>query len=252
MVIPARYQSSRLPGKPLIDLAGKTMIERVYRQACKSAAREVYIATDDVRIQQVAQAIGAKVVMTRDDHESGTDRIAEVVGSLALADDEIVVNVQGDEPLIPPSVIDQVAQLLLSDNTRAMATLSEKITSSEDFFDPNVVKVVTDNNDNAVYFSRAPIPWPREAIQPTENGFSLPDDTVDAQRHIGIYAYRAGLLSRFVTWPVAALEQTEKLEQLRVMAQGEKIGIAVAAESPPPGIDTPKDVQRTLAILQQQ
>lgn len=240
VVIPARYASERLPGKPLLDLAGKPMIQRVYEQATKSAAEQVVVATDDDRIAKVVDAFGGSVVMTRGDHVSGTDRIQEVAAKLGLSDDYPVVNVQGDEPLIPPDVIDQVAFLLLADNV-SMATLCEPIDSLTDFADPNVVKVVMNEAGEAIYFSRAPIPWDR-----TKGHEGVP---AGASRHVGIYAYRVKLLNEFVSWPPGRLEQIEKLEQLRILERGIKIGVARADTSIPPGIDTASDLERTLAVL---
>lgn len=247
VIIPARYASTRLPGKPLLDIAGKPMIQRVYEQACLSQAREVIIATDDARIEAVAQAFGANVVMTWDDHESGTDRLEEVVTKLGLADDEIVVNVQGDEPLIPPQVIDQVAQNLA--NSRAgISTLSEPIESIETVFDPNAVKVVADANGYALYFSRAPIPFSRDTYKAASLSGTMPTH-MSVQRHIGIYGYRVSLLHDFVSWGSCALEKTECLEQLRAMWHGVKIHVEQAAVTPPAGVDTQADLDRVRAIF---
>ncbi|NRA41817.1 MAG: 3-deoxy-manno-octulosonate cytidylyltransferase [Pseudomonadales bacterium] len=258
VIIPARFASSRLPGKPLLDIAGKPMIQHVYQQACLSAATEVIIATDHAAIFQAAEDFGAKVVMTSESHESGTDRLQEVVATLQLADDAVVVNVQGDEPLVPPSVINQTAALLTQTDasSQSMATLFEFCESSEQVFDPNVVKVVTTEPklsddmtlSQALYFSRAPMPWHRDSFEPATLAASLPSD-IRYKRHLGIYAYRVGLLHRFVSWPVAALEQVEKLEQLRVLANGEAINIALACESLPPGVDTQADLDKVRALF---
>ncbi len=249
VVIPARYASTRLPAKPLKDIAGKPMIQHVYERACQSQAKVVIIATDDARIQAAAQAFGAQVVMTSASHNSGTDRLQEVAQALGLADDDILVNVQGDEPLIPPEVINQVAQNLGANPFASVATLSEPIHSLEDFRNPNIVKVVADQAGRALYFSRAPIPWPRDHFASGE-ARALPA-AFPAQRHIGIYAYRAALLNRFITWPQADLELIESLEQLRVLAKGEAIHIAPACAQVPGGVDTEADLLRVKALLEQ-
>lgn len=246
VVIPARYASSRLPAKPLKDITGKPMIQHVYERARESAATQVIIATDDERIEQAARAFGATVCMTSADHQSGTDRLQEVVSQLGLPDDAIVVNVQGDEPLIPPAVINQVAQNLAGDSSASVATLCEPIELVEDFCNPNIVKVVMDAHGRALYFSRAPIPYPRDAF--AGEGRALPEDFV-ARRHIGIYAYRVGLLHRFVTWDQAPLERFESLEQLRVMWQGESIHVAEACRLVPGGVDTELDLDRVRRLL---
>ncbi len=245
VVIPARFGSSRLPGKPLIDLAGQCMIERVYRRALQSEASQVVIATDDQRVVDRVKQFGGEVCLTRADHPSGTDRIQEVAAIYQWADDDIVVNVQGDEPLIPPAVINQVAGNLAANPGASAASLCESLTSLEDFLNPNCVKVVADANGMALYFSRAAMPWPRDADL---NSGWQPDSLLH-QRHIGIYAYRVGLLNRFVTWSEAPLEQMEKLEQLRILWQGEKIHMQVAAEKVPAGVDTQADVTRVLSII---
>jgi len=246
VVIPARYASSRLPAKPLKDIAGKPMIQHVYERACESDAAKVIIATDDERIEQATRAFGATVCMTSPSHQSGTDRLQEVVSQLGLPDDAIVVNVQGDEPLIPPAVINQVAQNLAGDSSTSVATLCERIESVEDFCNPNIVKVVMDAHGRALYFSRAPIPYPRDAF--AGGGRALPKDFV-ARRHIGIYAYRVGLLHRFVTWDQAPLERFESLEQLRVLWQGESIHVAEACRAVPGGVDTELDLDRVRRLL---
>lgn len=240
VVIPARYASTRLPGKPLLDIAGQTMIERVWRQATLSAATRVIVATDDARIGDAVTAFGGEVVMTRSDHESGTDRLQEVVANLGLCDDGVVVNVQGDEPLIPPAVIDQVAGNLTRTGT-GVATLSEPIDNAAHFFDPNLVKVVTDAEGRALYFSRAPIPWVRDHFQADRH--SLPEG-FNPQRHIGIYAYRVAELNRFVHWPPAPLEVLERLEQLRFMWNGVAIHVEPACVPVPGGIDTLDDLEQ--------
>lgn len=248
VVIPARYASTRLPAKPLKEIAGKPMIQHVYERACESLAAKVIIATDDVRIENVVKKFGAEVCMTSVNHASGTDRLQEVVKKLGLNDDEIVVNVQGDEPLIPAKVINQVAQNLAAMNEASMATLSEPIHSLFDFRNPNVVKVVADVNGRALYFSRAPIPWARDHFANVDVN-ELPANFI-AQRHIGIYAYRVGLLHKFVTWSPAPLEKIESLEQLRVIWNGQVIHIAEALVSVPGGVDTEEDLQRVKLLLE--
>ena len=247
VVIPARYQSTRLPGKPLQLIAGKPMIQWVWEQACKSSAEHVVVATDDPRIVAACQAFGAEVVMTRADHESGTDRLAEVAQALGLAPDAIVVNVQGDEPLIPPVLIDQVAANLASAQAAAMATLAEPIQDVESLFNPNVVKVATDVNGLALTFSRAPLPWARDQF--AEDRGVLPAE-VPYRRHIGIYAYRAGFLQDFVAWGPCWLENVERLEQLRALWHGIRIHVADAIEAPPAGVDTPDDLERVRRLLE--
>ena len=246
VVIPARFASSRLPGKPLLDIAGKPMIAHVYERACLSAATEVVVATDDARIEAAMQAFGARVVMTSAEHPSGTDRLQEVVKKLGWADDEIVVNVQGDEPLIPPSVINQVAANLAQANGAGIATLAEPLTDAVQLFNPNIVKLVRDINDYALYFSRAPMPWARDLFAKDQS--ALPDIPL-YYRHLGIYAYRVRFLHDYVSWPPSALEQVEALEQLRALYHGVKIHVAVTAEELPPGVDTQADLDRVRALL---
>lgn len=248
VIIPARFGSTRLPGKPLRDIAGKPMIQRVWEQAGKSAAERVVIATDDPRIEAAALEFGAEVCMTRDDHPSGTDRLQEVAALLGLADDAIVVNVQGDEPLIPPAVINQVASNLAANTQAGVATLAESIETYGDLRNPNVVKLVTNQQSMALYFSRAPIPWPRDVIDGANAEALLPSDYAFI-RHIGIYAYRVKELNDFVTWPVAPIEATEKLEQLRFMWQGVAIHAAPALQPVPGGIDTEEDLQAVIRLL---
>lgn len=240
VVIPARYASSRLPAKPLADIAGKPMLQWVWQQACLSGASRVVIATDDSRVAQVAQQFGAEVLMTATTHNSGTERLAEVVTTLELAADTVVVNVQGDEPFIPPMIIRQVADNLAAQQKARMATLSVPIHAADEIGNPNVVKVVTDQDGYALYFSRAVIPFDRD------NRFAA-ELTQHYQRHIGIYAYRAGFILDYVSWPVSTLEQIECLEQLRVLWQGEAIHVAQAAQLPPVGVDTPEDLARARA-----
>jgi 3-deoxy-manno-octulosonate cytidylyltransferase (CMP-KDO synthetase) len=253
VIIPARFASTRLPGKPLLDIAGKPMIQRVYEQACLSDADEVVVATDDERIESVAQSFGAKVIMTSADHPSGTDRLQEVVEKLNLSGDEIVVNVQGDEPLIPPEVINQVADNLAAQKSAGIATLCEQIDSAKDLFNTNVVKVVFRDNGLASYFSRAPIPWSRSLFElgldeASLGQLELPQE-VNYYRHIGIYAYRVGFLHNYVSWPPSVTENTESLEQLRALSNGVEIHVAPAIISPPPGVDTEADLQHLRNIL---
>lgn len=248
VIIPARYGSSRLPGKPLLDIAGRPMIQWVYDRAAASSAARVAIATDDERIRHAALGFGAEVCMTRESHASGTDRLQEAAAQLKLADEAIVVNVQGDEPLLDPVLIDQVARNLAAHTDAAIATLSVPIVEAAEFFDPNAVKVVSDDDGMARYFSRAPIPWPRDDA--AGGGPVLPAGFTP-QRHVGIYAYRVGLLNRFVEWPLAPLEAVEKLEQLRAMYFGAGIHVAEAAVRPAAGVDTMEDLQRVRRILEQ-
>ena len=240
VVIPARFASSRLPGKPLADIAGRPMIQWVWQQAMQSGASQVVIATDDRRVEEVALAFGAKVMMTRPDHQSGTERLAEVVTTLALPAETVVVNVQGDEPFVPPAIIGQVAANLASQHKARMATLSVPLSSTAEISNPNVVKVVTDQHGYALYFSRSAIPFDRD------QAFS---STLSEhyQRHIGIYAYRAGFIQDYIRWPVSTLEQIECLEQLRVLWQGESIHVATALEIPPVGVDTATDLAHAIA-----
>ena len=249
VVIPARYQSTRLPAKPLADILGKTMIERVAEQALLSGAKQVIVATDDQRIVDVLVNINnVEVCLTSKDHESGTDRLAEVCEQFQFSKDEIIVNVQGDEPLIPPSVIKQVAQNLYENKDASVATLSAPINDQEDAFNINAVKVVTDKNKLALYFSRATTPWDRDNFTP-ENQQAKTVDLQHLQRHIGIYAYRVEFLKQYTALSVSPLEQIEKLEQLRVLWHGFKIHVDVAIDVPPAGVDTAEDLQRVIRVL---
>jgi 3-deoxy-manno-octulosonate cytidylyltransferase (CMP-KDO synthetase) len=243
VVIPARYQSTRLPGKPLADIGGKPMVQWVYEQASKAGADLVIVATDDQRIVDAVKAFGGEVCLTRNDHESGTERLAEVVEKYQLADDHIVVNVQGDEPLIPDTIIRQVADNLANNNA-PMATLGVEIDHEDEVFNPNAVKVVLDKDGYAMYFSRASIPWDRDnyAKSPKEIHHNL-------LRHVGIYAYRAGFINTYINWEPSALEKVEALEQLRVLWYGEKIHVAVAIDAPPAGVDTPEDLDKVRTLI---
>lgn len=246
VVIPARYGSTRLPGKMLRTLAGKPMLQWVYERARASAAQEVLIATDDARIAAAAQPFGATVLMTRLDHACGTDRIAEVAQARHWGDDEIVVNVQGDEPLMRPALIDQVAQLLHAWPAAGMASLAAPIGSLEEFLNPNVVKVVADVEGRALYFSRAPIPWDRDGASGER---STPQAFKAASRHLGIYAYRVHALRRLAALAPVELEITEQLEQLRALAHGIEIRLAQARELPGPDVNTEADLERVERAL---
>ena len=242
-IIPARYGSSRLPGKPLADINGKPMVVHVMERALESGAKRVIVATDHPDVVKAVEAAGGEVCLTRPDHQSGTERLAEVIELCQFADDEIIVNVQGDEPLIPPVIVRQVAENL-ANSEAGMATLAVPIESAEEAFNPNAVKVVRDARGYAMYFSRAAIPWERER-------FAVSKDTIGDTflRHIGIYAYRAGFIRQYVKWEPSKLEHIELLEQLRVLWYGEKIHVDVAKAIPSVGVDTPEDLERVRAIL---
>ncbi|MGL9750286.1 MAG: 3-deoxy-manno-octulosonate cytidylyltransferase [Symbiopectobacterium sp.] len=242
-IIPAHYASTRLPGKPLADINGKPMVVHVMERALKSGASRVIVATDHPDVQRVVELAGGEVCLTSHDHHSGTERLAEVIERYQFPDDEIIVNVQGDEPLIPPVIIRQVADNLAVCQA-GMATLAVPITTAEEAFNPNAVKVVMDAQGYALYFSRATIPWDRERF--AQNKETIGDHFL---RHIGIYAYRAGFIRRYVTWQPSSLEQVELLEQLRVLWYGEKIHVAVAPAVPSVGVDTPEDLQRVRAAM---
>lgn len=247
VVIPARYASTRLPGKPLADIHGQPMIVHVMQQARRSGAQRVIVATDHPAVEKAVREAGGEVCLTRADHQSGTERLAEVVEKYRFADDAVIVNVQGDEPMIPPANIRQVAENLLKCDA-GMATLAAPLADATEAFDPNTVKVVCDRHGFALYFSRATIPWDRDHYRekPTTAGRAL-------LRHIGLYGYRAGFIRRYVNLAPSPLEQIEMLEQLRVLWHGEKIHVAEAREIPGPGVDTEADLQRvrhTLAARQ--
>jgi 3-deoxy-manno-octulosonate cytidylyltransferase (CMP-KDO synthetase) len=246
VVIPARYASTRLPGKPLADIAGQPMIVRVAAAARRAHGIGVWVATDDERIAAAVRGHGYDAVMTRADHASGTDRIAEVANRLQWGDDDIVVNVQGDEPLLDPGVVAAVAGALRDDPGAAMATASHPLTAVEDFFNPNVVKVVCDARGRALYFSRAPIPWDRDrfAVEPHR----LPDD-LPARRHIGLYAYRVSFLRCFGQLAASPLERSESLEQLRALWHGYPIQVVGIDHPPAPGVDTPEDLERVRRLF---
>lgn len=246
VVIPARFASTRLPGKPLADIAGKPMVVRVADQAQRSGAKRVVIATDHTDVLLAAERHGHFALMTRADHVQGTDRIAEVVTQLGLADEAIVVNVQGDEPLIEPELIARVAVALGDKYDAAIATAAHPISSADEFFNPNVVKVVCDAVGYAHYFSRAPIPYARDAF--AQSRATLPDGFL-ALRHIGIYAYRAAFLRRYATLAPAPAEKCESLEQLRAMYHGFRIAVHVWEGATPAGVDTPADLEHVRGMF---
>lgn len=241
VIIPARLKSSRLPDKPLADICGEPMVVRTARRAALSGADRTIVAVDDRAVLDVVEAAGFEAVLTRADHPTGTDRLSEVVERLGLADDEIVVNLQGDEPVMPPYVLEQVAAVLEEHPESQMATAAHPITDIESFMNPNVVKVVLDAEGHALTFSRAPVPWPRDAFR--EDKTKLPEN-LGALHHIGLYAYRAGFLRRFPTLEQAPLEKTESLEQLRALYYGDRISVMVLDEALPAGVDTAEDLER--------
>jgi 3-deoxy-manno-octulosonate cytidylyltransferase (CMP-KDO synthetase) len=245
VVIPARYGSTRLPGKPLLDVAGKPLLQWVHERASRSGAAQIVIATDDERIRRCAMDFGAEVQLTAASHATGTDRIAEVAAQRGWKEGEVVVNVQGDEPLIDPRLIDQVAGLLL-DHDEDMATLAAPVTGLEAFLDPNVVKVVTDLRGRALYFSRAPVPWNRDAAPA---GLASQRDGSAGRRHIGIYAYRVAALRCLATLAPTPLEQIERLEQLRALENGLSIRVADALVPPGADVNTAEDLRRVTELL---
>lgn len=246
VVIPSRYGATRLPGKPLLPIAGKPLIQHVWERARESAADEVVVATDDRRIADACRGFGADVAMTRSDHRSGSDRVAEVIAARGWSAETIVVNLQGDEPAMPPVLIDQLARDLAGHPSAAVATLAYPIGDADTLFDPHVVKLVTDAAGYALYFSRAPIPWHRDEF--IGGHPSLPA-AGQFLRHIGLYAYRAGFLGRFVDWSPAPLELAESLEQLRALWHGERIHVSLATVEPGSGVDTAADLERVRALL---
>ncbi len=244
-VIPARFASTRLPGKPLAEIGGEPMVAHVWRRARESAAARVVVATDDRRIVEALDPYGAEVLLTADDHPSGTDRLAEVAQQLGVADDAVLVNVQGDEPLIPPLLIDQVAARLFDDPEASIATLAEPISDVDTLFNPNAVKVVRALSGRALYFSRAPIPWDRDA-------FAARPELLETDawlRHIGLYAYRAGFLADYRDWQPSPLERLEQLEQLRALHHGHAIQVALARVPHPAGVDTEEDLARVRELI---
>lgn len=244
VAIPARFGSSRLPGKPLVDLAGKPMIRHVHERALESGVGDVVVATDDDRVREAAEGFGASVCMTANTHRSGSDRLAEVAEALGWSDDDIVVNLQGDEPLTPGRIVRQVADDLAAHPDASIATLCTPIHSATQLFDPHVVKVVRDANNYALYFSRAAIPWERDAFDVEAH-----PEVKACFRHIGLYAYRVGFLRRFTTMEPCTLELLEQLEQLRALHHGERIYVGEALETPGHGVDTPEDAKTVAALL---
>lgn len=246
VVIPARMASSRLPDKPLADIAGLPMVVRVAQRAAQSKARRVVVAADDARVVTACQQHGIEALLTRQDHVSGSDRLAEACELLGLGDDALVVNVQGDEPLIPPTLIDDVARVLAERPEASMGTAAHAIDDLAEYTNPNVVKVVMDARQIALYFSRAPIPWWRDGHQ--GGCFQAPPSPAPL-RHIGIYSYRAGFLRRFPQLPPAPIESLESLEQLRALWHGHRIAVHVTDAAPGPGVDTPADLERVRGIF---
>jgi 3-deoxy-manno-octulosonate cytidylyltransferase (CMP-KDO synthetase) len=242
-LIPARLASSRLPNKPLADISGKPMVVRVAERALRSGARQVVVACDSAQVVQACEAHGVRAVMTRADHASGTDRLAEAARLLHLKPDEIVVNVQGDEPLVEPATIAACAAALAQKSDCAMATVAHPIGDAADYANPNVVKVVCNAADEAMYFSRAPIPWWRDAPSP----IAMP--TPAPLRHVGLYAYRVSFLLRFALLAPAPSEQTEALEQLRALWHGERIAVHTVDHAPAPGVDTPQDLEKVRVLF---
>jgi 3-deoxy-manno-octulosonate cytidylyltransferase (CMP-KDO synthetase) len=246
VVIPARYASTRLPGKPLIKIDGKPMIAHVCERAKEAGASEIIVATDDDRIFQAVRELGFDVVITAEHHQSGTERIAEVAGLLGWSNHEIIVNLQGDEPLIPPEYIREVAYALAGQQLAGIATLAARIEESEEIFNPNSVKVVLNKDGYALYFSRAPIPWDRA-------GFGVsggkPSGSHTYLRHIGMYAYTVDFLNRYCAWQNSALESIEALEQLRILWQGESILVKMVDKTPVAGVDTIEDFHRVESLM---
>jgi len=248
IVIPARMASRRLPGKPLLDIAGRPLIEHVYRRACSASAKEVVIATDDAQILEVARAFGAQVIMTSQAHQSGSDRIAEVADHLGWGDEQLLVNLQGDEPLMPGACLDQVAAMLDGDSSADVASLYWPLDEREEISDPNVVKVVTTGSGHALFFSRSVLPFPRhwgDLESALRTGFRW-------QRHVGLYAYRAGALRAFTGMQPTPLETSEKLEQLRFLESGRKIRMAKACQFIPAGVDTEHDLERIRRVIEEE
>lgn len=246
VVIPARYASTRLPGKPLLGIAGKPMIAHVCEKAQQSGAEEVVVATDDERIFKVVTDLGIQAVMTRPDHQSGTERIAEVAKLCGWSGHDVIVNVQGDEPLIPPGIIQELALVLASQEQAGIATLAAKISDFEEIFNPNAVKVVLNKDGYALYFSRAPIPWDRDGFADKAKHVS---EHITHYRHIGMYAYTVDFLNHYCQWQPSVLETVESLEQLRILWHGEAIKVKIVAKTPPAGVDTAEDLQRVEQFL---
>ena len=248
VVIPARRASTRLPDKPLADIDGLPMIVRVARQASLSRAQDVVVAVDDEEVLAVVRDAGFDAVLTAAEHPSGSDRVMEVARQRHWPEHDIVINVQGDEPLLPPAIIDQLADYMAASNSIEIATLSEPITSVADFFNPNVVKVLTDANDQALYFSRAPIPFPRDEMLADAVSDAMVQNN-NVQRHVGVYGFRVHALQRFVNLNDSRLERIERLEQLRWLEQGGRIAVLQSVASIPGGVDTPQDLERVRRIV---
>lgn len=246
VVIPARYGSTRLPGKPLINIAGKPMITYVCERAQLSGAEEVVVATDDERIMKTVTELGIRAIMTRPDHQSGTERINEVAKLCGWSGSDVIVNVQGDEPLIPPEIIQELAVVLDGQQQAGIATLAAKILNQEEIFNPNAVKVVLNKDGYALYFSRAPIPWDRDGFAQQSKHVS---EKMPYYRHIGMYAYTVDFLKRYCKWEPSVLETVESLEQLRILWHGEAVKVKVVAKTPPAGVDTAEDLVRVEELI---
>lgn len=246
IVIPARFASTRLPGKPLRDICGKPMIEHVIERAKQSKAEEVIVATDSKKVASAIENLDVQVCMTREDHQSGTERLSEVIEQLGFDDDQILINLQGDEPMMPPICLNQVGQALENDKNVKMATLCTPLTDIDELFDPHAVKVVRDINDFGLYFTRAAVPWSRDSFDETPR--KLPKQQ-EYLRHIGLYGYRAGFIRQYLKWESSDIEKTESLEQLRVLYYGEKIKVITAETPPGPGVDTIDDLNRVCKLL---
>jgi len=249
VLVPARLASTRLPNKPLADIAGLPMVVRVAQRAAASGATRVVVAADDARIVEACAAHGVQALLTRTDHASGSDRLAEACMLLGLDGDDVVVNVQGDEPLIDPALVRRCAELLAERPDCVMSTAAHPLTDAAEYLNPNVVKVVLDAAGRALYFSRAPIPWQRDGASVGAHGATPALPQPRPLRHLGLYGYRAAFLRRFPTLAAAPLEQTEALEQLRVLWHGERIAVHVAENTPGPGVDTPEDLARVRALF---
>lgn len=246
VVIPARYASTRLPGKPLLTIAGKPMIAHVCQRAMEADAEEIFVATDDERIFQTVCDLGIKAVMTRPDHQSGTERIAEVAQQCGWAGNEIIVNLQGDESLIPPATIREVASALAGQQQAGIATLAARIIDVEEIFNPNSVKVVLNKAGYALYFSRAPIPWERDTFA---QSVRKPSGKLPYLRHVGMYAYTVDFLNRYWSWEASPLESVESLEQLRILWYGEAVFVKIVDKTPEAGVDTEEDLRRVEQVL---
>ncbi|MCW8899057.1 MAG: 3-deoxy-manno-octulosonate cytidylyltransferase [Gammaproteobacteria bacterium] len=246
IVIPARFASTRLPAKPLREICGKPMIAHVIERAQQSKAEEVIVATDSEEIAAAISDLDVRVCMTHENHQSGTERLSEVIEQLGFDDDQILINLQGDEPMMPPVCLNQVGQALEEDIHLKMATLCTPLTDIEELFDPHAVKVVRDINDFALYFTRAAVPWSRDCFNEVPR--EMPKQQ-EYQRHIGLYGYRAGFIKQYLEWDSSDIEKTESLEQLRVLYHGEKIKVITAATPPGPGVDTLDDLNRVCGLM---